>query len=274
MTKKATLGAVIACLTPAAFCAAADVDEFTKATQNPLAHIICVPLQNNTSFNIGPFDRSQNVLNIQPVVPFQAGPVTFASRTIIPVMWQPDVAAETGTTTGLGDISTTLFVSPSVSGKIIWGVGPVILFPTATDDHLGYGKWGVGPSFVVLAQPHRWTIGVLLENGWSVAGDENRADVNAGLAQPFVTYNFGHGWHVTAAPKVVVDWKRDGADRWLVPAGGGVGKLLHLGKLPINTSVQGYYYVVHPEVREDPRLNVPYPEWTLRAVATFFFPGI
>jgi hypothetical protein len=189
-------------------------------------------------------------------------------------MWQPNVTAETGTTTGLGDISTTLFVSPSTSGTVIWGVGPMISFPTATDDYLGYGKWGVGPSVVVLAQPHRWTIGLLLENGWSVAGDENRADVNAGLAQPFVTYNFGQGWNVATAPKIVADWKRDGADRWLVPVGGGGGKLLHLGKLPINTSVQGYYYVVHPEVHEDPLLNVPYPKWTLRAGATVFLPGI
>jgi hypothetical protein len=84
----------------------------------------------------------------------------------------------------------------------------------------------------------------------------------------------GRGWNVATAPEIVADWKRDSADRWLVPVGGGGGKLLHVGKLPINTSVQGYYYVVHPEVREDPRLNVPYPKWTLRASATFFLPGI
>ena len=276
--RAATLCAIIACLASAAVGAAADVDEFTRATQNPLAHVISLPLQNNASFNIGPFDRTQNVLNIQPVIPFQLGPVTFASRTIIPVMWQPDVAAEAGTATGLGDINTTLFISPSTSGTVIWGVGPMISIPVASEENvakgMGYGKWGLGPSLVVLAQPHRWTIGLLLENGWSVAGDEKYDDVNAGLAQPFIIYNLGRGWNVTTSPQIVADWKRDSADRWLVPVGGGGGKLLHLGKLPINTSVQGYYYVVHPEVREDPRLNVPYPEWTLRASATFFLPGI
>lgn len=268
MIKRVTaVSAIILCLASAVIGVAAEVDEFTKATQNPLAHIISVPLQNNTSFNIGPFGRKQNVLKIQPVIPFQAGPLTFASRTIIPVTSQPDVAAAAGTTTGLGDVATTLFVSPSVSGKVIWGIGPVISFPTATDDHLGYGKWGVGPSAVILAQPGRWTTGLLVENVWSVAGDENRADVNGMLVQPFVTYNFEHGWHVATSPQILADWEADGDDRWFVPAGGGVGKLFHAGKLPINTNVQGYYYVVHPE-------NLPYAEWTLRAAATFFLPGI
>ncbi len=279
MIKKATaLYAIIMYLASAALSVAAEVDEFTKATQNPLAHVISLPLQNNTSFDIGPFDRKQNVLNIQPVIPFQIGPVAFASRTIVPIMWQPDVAAEAGTTTGLGDVSTTLFISPSIAGEVIWGVGPVISIPVASEENvakgMGFGKWGLGPSFVILAQPHRWTVGVLLENGWSVAGDDKYEDVNAGLAQPFVIYNLGRGWNVSTSPKIVADWKRDRADRWFVPAGGGGGKLFHAGKLPINTSVQGYYYVVHPEVREDPRLSVPYPEWTLRAVATFFLPGI
>jgi hypothetical protein len=265
VTKRATLCAVIFCLTAAA-AQAADVDELTRATQNPIAHLISVPFQNNVHFGIGPFDRNEYVLNVEPVVPFRLGPVSFASRTIIPVKRQPDVIAEAGATAGLGDVSATLFASPSTSGKVIWGAGPVVVLPTASDE-LGYGKWCVGPSAVVLAQPGRWTTGVLLENVWSVAGDEGRADVNGMLAQPFVTYNFDHGWHVATSPQIVANWKADAADRWLVPAGGGVAKLLRFGKLPVNAGVHGYYYVVHPE-------NLPYPEWTLRAVATFFFPGI
>ena len=266
MVKKATLGVIIACLACAAVSVAADVDEFTKATQNPIAHLISVPFQNNVHFGIGPYDRNEYALNVEPVVPFRLGPVSFASRTIIPVIHRPDVMAETGATAGLGDVSATLFASPSTSGKVIWGVGPVVLLPTAAAE-LGYGKWCVGPAAVVLAQPGRWTTGVLLENVWSVAGDEERADVNGMLAQPFVTYNFGHGWHVATSPQIVADWKADGPDRWLFPVGGGGGKLLHLGKLPVNAGVQGYYYVAHPE-------NLPYPEWTLRAAATFFLPGI
>jgi hypothetical protein len=272
VTKKATLCAAVLCLAAAAPCAA-DVDEFTKATQNPIAHLISVPFQNNVHFRIGPYDRNEYALKVEPVVPFRLGPVSFASRTIVPVVRQPDVAAETGATAGLGDVSATLFASPSTSGKVIWGVGPAVLLPTAADE-LGYGKWALGPSAVVLAQPGRWTVGLLLENVWSVAGDDERADVNGMLAQPFVTYNLERGWHVATSPEIVADWKADREDRWLVPAGGGVAKLLRFGKLPVNVGVQGYYYVVHPEVREDPRLSVPYPKWTLRAAATFFFPGI
>ena len=45
-------------------------EELAKAAQNPVANMISLPLQNNTNFGIDPHDRTQNVLNIQPVAPF------------------------------------------------------------------------------------------------------------------------------------------------------------------------------------------------------------
>ena len=58
---------------------------------------------------------------------------------------------EEGTTFGLGDIVYQGFFTPAKSGKVTWGVGPVLTFPTATDIRLGAGKWSAGPAAIVVA---------------------------------------------------------------------------------------------------------------------------
>ena len=138
---------------------------------------------------------------------------------------QPDLAAGSGSTFGLGDINLSLFLSPAAGSGLLWGVGPIISLPTATDDVLGSGKWGIGPSGVVLAMPGAWVVGVLVNNVWSVAGDDARADVNQMLVQYFVNYNLPNGWYLSSAPINTVDWKLD-EDKATIPLGGGVGKIL------------------------------------------------
>jgi hypothetical protein len=123
--------------------------DLAKAAQNPIASLVSLPLQNNTNFGVGPGDDVQNVLNIQPVIPFNLGENSnLITRTIAPVIYQPELVPGTGSEIGLGDINTTLFFSPTESGKIIWGLGPVFSFPTASDRVLGVDKWSIGPSAV------------------------------------------------------------------------------------------------------------------------------
>ena len=43
--------------------------QLQKDVQNPVASLTLVPLQNNTNFDTGPSNRTQNVFNIQPVIP-------------------------------------------------------------------------------------------------------------------------------------------------------------------------------------------------------------
>ena len=131
-----------------------------KATQNPVANLISVPLQNNTNFSIGPYNRTQDVLNIQPVIPVH---ITEKWNLITPHHSADRMAAvsqpEQGGEYGLGDMNPTFFLSPAKPGKIIWGAGPAFVIPTATNDVLGQGKFSMGPSFVALAQPKHWTLG-------------------------------------------------------------------------------------------------------------------
>ena len=156
-------------------------EELAKAAQNPVADMISLPFQNNTNFGYGPDDEIQNVLNIQPVVPFHlSDDWNLITRAIAPVIYQPEVVEGTGNEFGLGDISLTAFFSPkSPTKSIIWGAGPIFVFPAATDEKLGSEKWSVGPSAVALTVQGPWLYGALINNVWSFAGDNDRDDVNA-----------------------------------------------------------------------------------------------
>ncbi len=150
--------------------------ELARAAQNPVASMISLPFQNNTDFNFDPQNETLNTLNIQPVLPFELNDKwNLITRTIVPLVSQPEIFPGQGRETGLGDTTFTAFFSPKHSGKWIWGVGPVVLIPTNTDDRLGPDEWGLGPSLVFLTMPGRWVVGSLLSNVWDIDGD---TDVN------------------------------------------------------------------------------------------------
>lgn len=240
--------------------------ELAKAVQNPVANLISVPFQNNIDFGIGPFYRVRNTLNIQPVVPVSLSERwNLINRVILPLIYQPDVTQVRGGTFGLGDTSVTFFLSPAKPGALIWGVGPALLLPTATSDVLGTGKWSVGPSVVLAVQPAPWTLGVLAQNVWSFAGEGDRAAVNQFLLQYFINYNLPNAWYLTSAPILTANWKAPSENRWVIPFGAGIGKVLKLGSQPVNGSVSAYYNVVSPD-------NPSGPDWQLRFQLALLFP--
>ena len=241
-----------------------ETTELAQAAQNPVANMISLPLQNNTSFGIGPDDDTQNVLNIQPVVPIGLGEDwNLITRTIAPVIYQPEIVDGTGSEFGLGDINATQFFSPAKSGKLIWGVGPVFSFPTATADVLGTDKWSAGPSAIALTIQGPWVIGGLVSNLWSFAGDDDRADVNQFLFQYFINYNMADGWYLSSAPIITANWEADSGNQWTVPFGGGFGKIFKIGNQPMNAQVQAFYNVEAPDNGAD---------WSLRLQLQFLFP--
>lgn len=239
-------------------------EALAQAAQNPVGDLISVPLQNNTNFGFGPYDRTQNVLNIQPVVPIGLGSDwNLITRTIFPVTTQPDFFSESGSTTGLGDVNFTAFVSPAKPGKFIWGAGPAIILPTATDETLGSGKWSAGPSVVGLTIQGPWVAGLLVSQVWSFAGQSDRGDVNFFLAQYFVNYNMDHGWYLVSAPIITSNWEASSGNQWIVPFGAGAGKIFRIGKQPINFNTQAFYNAVKPDFG---------PDWQWRVQLQFMFP--
>jgi len=223
-----------------------DDADLAKQAQNPLASLISVPVQDNISFGMGPNDRTQNVANIQPIIPFNLGSVSLITRTIVPVITQPDLASATGSTTGVGDILFTGWLSPAEAGTVVWGLGPVVSIPVGKEG-LSTEKWGFGPSFVALMMPGNWVVGGLVNNIWSVGGDESLPDVNLMTLQYFVNYNFEGGLYLTSGPIITANWEATDGNKWTVPFGGGVGKIFRIGSQPMNSNIQAFYNVVSPD---------------------------
>jgi hypothetical protein len=264
----------------------ASTENLQKATQNPVASLISVPIQNNSNFGIGPFDRTQNVLNIQPVIPIRASENwNLIIRWIAPVIWQPapgtanlevfgieentpaffaaqNVQQSVGVF-GFGDMTPTFFFSPAKPHKLIWGAGPVFVLPTATSKVLGQGKLSMGPSIVALVQPGPWTIGALINNAWSVAGPSDRSAVNQMTWQYFINYNLEKGWFLSSSPVISANWKAASGNVWTVPVGGGVGRIMRLGMQPVNISAQFYGNAKRPFVGSP---------WGMRLQIAFLFP--
>jgi hypothetical protein len=268
-----------------------------KAVQNPVASLISVPLQNNTNFDIGPNNRTQNILNIQPVIPVRVSENwNLIMRVITPIIYQPSIASlvvPSNTplnhlgTLGLGDMNPTFFLSPAKPKKLIWGVGPTFLLPTATDDVLGQKKWSIGPSVVLLTQPGHWTLGALINNVWSFAGSGNslsfpsqllpcaectqpigisgNKNVNQMLLQYFINYNLKKGWYLAWQPIITANWEATSGDVWTVPFGGGIGRIMKFGNQPVNLQAQFYGNAKYP------RFGSP---WSMRLQVAFLFPKL
>jgi hypothetical protein len=245
----------------------ASAGDLAKATQNPVASLVSVPLQNFTDFNVGPFARDRNtVIQFQPVVPFQLSENwNLITRTIGALVYQANFAQAQQGTFGFGDLNPSFFLSPAKAGKIIWGAGPTFLLPTASDDVLGTGKFSMGPAVVALVQPGKWTLGVLVSNLWSVAGPSSRADVNSMTLQYFINYNLKKGYYLTSAPINSANWNAPSGNVWLVPIGGGIGRIMRLGFQPVNVSVQAYANVKRPNI-------LPSPTWQLKFQIAFLYP--
>jgi hypothetical protein len=245
----------------------ASAGDLAKATQNPVASLISVPVSNVTDFNIGPFDRDRNtVIQVQPVIPISLGQNwNLITRTIGALVFQPDVTQPHQGTFGINDINPSFFLSPANPGKLIWGAGPTFLIPTASDNVLGTGKFSIGPAIVALVQPGKWTLGVLVNNLWSVAGSGSRPNVNSMTLQYFINYNLKKGYYITLQPIVSANWNAPSGNIWLVPFGGGIGRILRLGFQPVNVTVQAYGNVQRPN-------NLPSPTWQLKFQIAFLYP--
>jgi hypothetical protein len=243
---------------------AQESSEIAKQAQNPIANLISVPLENDFDPQTGIDKDDSYVLEMKPVIPFRlSNDWTLITRTIVPVIQLPDLSTRVDGTTGLGDIQESFFLSPTKAGPVIWGAGPAISLPTATQDALGTKKVSVGPTVVVLRIQGHWLFGSLAQNLWSVEGPSARPNVNQMLLQPFVNYNLAHKWYLTSSPIITANWEVRPDERWVVPVGGGVGKIVHFGRQPVNVYAQLFRNVERPDG------TTP---WSARFQMQFLFP--
>lgn len=251
--------AVLFSLTTGPAIAEGDKD-LAKESQNPIGNIISLPFENTTEFDVGTEDAIVNTLSLKPVYPVNVGEWNLINRAIVPIVYQEERFPGEGDEFGLGDLTLQVFASPAKPSKLIWGIGPAVILPTHTDDRLGTDALSLGPAVIALAKPGNWLVGALVQNLFSVAGDD---DVNLLSFQYFVNYNFDDGWYFSSTPTLTANWEADSDERWTVPVGGGVGRLIELGKQPIDIKLQAYWNAVHPDNGAD---------WATQLQVKFLFP--
>lgn len=240
-------------------------EELAKKLSNPVAALISVPIQINYDDEIGKAELGKKwTINVQPVIPIEIDTHwNVISRTIVPLVSQADIFAGSGRQSGLGDVVQSLFFSPKAptAGGWIWGAGPVFLLPTGTDDLLSGGKWGAGPTAVVLRQKDGWTFGALGNHIWSFAGDSARSPISATFVQPFVSFTTKTATTYGLNTESTYDWK---TSRWTVPLNASVSQVLRVGDQLISVAGGLRYWGQAPD-------SAP-SGWGARVVVTLLFP--
>ena len=223
--------------------------DLAQELTNPIADIMTIPIQINFDDNIGINDEgSKTTTNIQPVIPFEINKDwNLITRTIFPIISQDNIYPGSGSQSGLGDVTEQLFFSPKkpTAGGIIWGVGAVIIFPTATDSKLGTEKWSLGPAGVAITMRGPWTFGALGNHAWSIAGDSDRPDISNTFLQPFVAYTWPNAWTVVIQSESNYNWE---IEKWSIPVNAAASKLVFLGKLPVSLQAGVGYWLESPDI--------------------------
>ncbi len=239
--------------------AEASLTELNKQLTNPISSTWSIAFQqNNYVLDMGPgkIDRWNSNLNFQPVLPVALTEdwnlITRPVMTLFNSVPHPSPhnPAETERTTGFGDTVLLEMFSPSpkLVGNWLLGLGPTFIFPTASSDFTGQGKWQVGPAAVVGYLSKKWILGAFVQNWSSFGGSGNRPDTNQMNLQPFAAYFLPDGWSIGYSGNVLANWKADKAgDTWTVPLGLGISKVVKLRKLPVKLGLSGQYMVHHPD---------------------------
>jgi len=240
--------------------------DLAKKLQNPIGDLISVPFQSNTNFRVGPNKGTQEILNIQPVIPIHVNEDwNVITRTILPVVWNPSLAPAPSVPVGTAPTTFSAFLSPrNPTDGWIWGVGPAVQIPTITSPTLGSSVWGLGPTAVLVKTAGPIVAGVLVNNVFSMGGTSGPLGNRYSnfLTQPFFNYNFGGGWFIGTAP-IITDNEYSRGAKWTVPVGMQGGRLIKLfDKLPVNLAIGAYYNVVRPEFG---------PTWQLRTQIALIF---
>lgn len=249
-------------LATSVFAAQANAQDGDTAAQanNPLADSTALNFQNVYSGELTGVDEDANQFNIRYAKPFSAFGGEWLMRATVPVNTLPDATGDHDT--GLGDINVfAAYLIDTGNPAVSFGFGPQISLPTASEDNLGTGKYSLGFANVLFnATSKKFQWGYLLTWQASVAGDDDREDVNVGAFQPFGFYQLGQGWYLRSAGIWTYNFQND---NYSVPIGFGAGRVIPLQNATLNAFIEPQYSVAS---RGD-----GLPEWSVFAGLNFQF---
>jgi hypothetical protein len=254
---------------PAAPTAAASNNELSKESENPVTLTITVPLRYEADFQDGPYYATKNTFELdQAVLPFRLNDDwALITRTKFPAYSEPPKKLGESWASGLGNGYTTFFLSPLRGEGFYWGAGPVLYYPSATNEALGVNKWGSGPSIAFFWKKGDtpWVFGAVVNNIWAFGGPPQSSDrTNSLLINPFISYHFGDGWSIGSSPNITANWVSKTGQVWTIPVGGGLAKTFRVVSQPVKLSVDSYYNAIRPEASKE--------TWLLQVTLTLLFP--
>jgi hypothetical protein len=246
-----------------------------KQSQNPVGNLGVLPIQANFYYGQGLYQRTQTVVNIQPVIPIALTKQwNVISRTIVPIINLPSLVPPSQcnstigcpTLTGFGDIQQQIYFTPAKPATVTWGAGPLFQFATASPNlgPVGSHQTGAGIDAVGLIMPGNFVMGTLVTQMWSIGGSSpTNPALNSMLIQPFINFNFGKGWALSTAPNITANFAATPGQAWTVPVGLGLTKTFVLATTPMQFGAQYYSNVVRPNGA---------PSTQLKVVLSFLFP--
>jgi hypothetical protein len=228
---------------------AAKADELAKMLANPVANLWSMQFQfNNFELTNGRWNYN---LIFQPVMPVSlTKDINLITRPVVQLYNSVPYETSTGAdarTTNFGDWTQLELFSPADSGKWLLGAGPTFIFPTAGSVYTGQGKFQVGPALVVAYMSKKFILGVFPQQWWSYAGDPTRPNTSQINIQPIAAYFLEGGWSVGYSGNITASWKAPSDNRWTVPIGVAVSKVVKFGRLPVKIGLAGQYMVMQPD---------------------------
>lgn len=229
------------------------------AFANPIANMYILPVRLRYDAGVGPAEGTRMTLSAQPILPFALGADwLLVTRTTLPIIHQSNLAAGAGAQLGLGDLTVGGFFTPMPSGRggLLWAAGPILRLPIATSAMLGAGKWGLGPAAAVLGQARPFTVGLLANHLWSVAGDPARPELNVTQLQPFFSHVSPGGLTLGIRSPASYDWM---GGQWVVPIDLMASQIVCFGQRPGNVGAVLRYGLIGP---------VGAPDWSIQMQVT------
>ena len=237
--------------------ATADLAEIDRKLNNPLTSIWSLTFQNNTSANTGDSvsgTEYSNTLFFQPFMPFEVGAnkqTMFTLRPVFPIVTQPQIDFSSGESsshkTGYGDTQLLTLAGPNSGEGFVWGGGASFIFPTASDDILGQGKYQAGPALMAFNIGRPWVYGVLAQHWESYGGDSDRPDTSRTDIQYTIRYSLPNAMSIGMGPTISYDWEADSDNALTFPIGLGLTKTTRRGATPVKLRAEIHYSLVKPD---------------------------